>query len=62
MDRVVLLALLGIPIMAAIHAAGVICSTADQAVPRLHWDARWQVPQQTIPTYFVVDKTVERRA
>jgi hypothetical protein len=53
MDRVILLALLGIPILIVIHAAGVMFLTVDQADGH-----QWQ----TTPAYFVVEPAAEGRA
>jgi len=58
MDRVVLLALLGIPILVAVHAAGVMFPMVDQASHGLQWNASWQSPH---PTYFVVEQIADRR-
>jgi hypothetical protein len=55
----VLLALLGVPILVAIHAGGVVFSTVDEAAHGLQWRARWQPPQSAVPSYFVVEPTAE---
>jgi hypothetical protein len=60
MDRVVLLALLGIPILVVIHAAGGLLSTYDQVGQRLPRQSHWQSP--ATPTYFVVERTSETGA
>jgi hypothetical protein len=60
MDRVALLALLGIPILVVIHAAGGLFVTFDQTGQRPPSKSYWQSPPQTIPTYFVVEQTAER--
>jgi hypothetical protein len=62
MDRVVLLAFLGIPILVVIDAAGGLFVKFDQTGRRLPSKTYWQSPPQTIPTYFVIEQTAERGA
>ena len=57
MDRVALFAFLGIQVLVDIHAGDVMFSAYGQTGNRL-----LHSPQQTIPAYFVVEQTAERRA
>ena len=60
MDRAILLALLGIPILVIIHAAGGHFLNFDHVAQPLASQAHWQSPPQTVPTFFVVERTPER--
>jgi hypothetical protein len=61
MARVILLALLGIPILVLIHAAGGLFSF-DQAGKHQPSQTYWQSSPQPGPTYFVVEQTAKRGA
>jgi hypothetical protein len=70
MDRVVLLALLGIPILVIMHVAlfwqslppgAVMFSAADGAPERPHLQGYWQAPERlSLPSRFVIRQTSEQ--
>jgi hypothetical protein len=60
MGRVVLLALLGVPILVVIHAAGGLFSPLDRSGLGLSSQTHWQSP--TIPSFYVVEQTVDSGA
>jgi hypothetical protein len=69
MDRMVLLALLAVPILVVIHVAlfwqpihadGVMPWTASQHENHGQLQGYWQPPGQLLPAHFVVEHTAER--
>lgn len=68
MDRAVLLALLGIPILVIIHVAlfwqpissgGLMASNA-QSPERVRLQGHWQTPEEALPANFVIERKMER--
>lgn len=67
MDRTILLALLGIPVLVIIHIA-----LFAQPIPwtsAMFWAAsgdgtqlqgHWQSPEQTLPSHFAIERTTEQ--
>jgi hypothetical protein len=69
MDRIVLLALLAIPILVVVHVAllgqpvradGVRFWPASRNENRPQLQGYWQSPEQLLPTHFVVETTAEQ--
>lgn len=68
MDRAVLLALLGIPILVIIHVAlfrqpipwgGETFWTVSQEADLRQLRGHWQSPEQTLPSHFAIERTAQ---
>jgi hypothetical protein len=68
MDRIVLLALLAVPLLIVIHVAlfrpigadGVMFWPSAPDDDRVQLQGYWQSPEQLLPAHFVVERTTER--
>jgi hypothetical protein len=68
MDRAVLLALLGIPILVIIHIAlfwqpmplgGEMFWTASRYVERFQLRGHWRSPESTLPSHFAIERAAQ---